>query len=37
MLRIDRGATIGGNFMRAETQAVVDDITQSLTLLRRHL
>jgi hypothetical protein len=26
-----------GDFMRAETQAVVDDIKQSLALLRRHL
>jgi hypothetical protein len=32
-----RGETIGGDLMRAETQAVVDDITQSLALLRRHL
>jgi hypothetical protein len=27
----------GGDSMRAETQAVVDDIKQSLALLRRHL
>jgi hypothetical protein len=37
MLRLYRGETIGGDLMRAETQAVVDDITQSLALLRRHL
>jgi hypothetical protein len=29
--------TFKGLIMRAETQAIVDDIRKSLTLLRRHL
>jgi hypothetical protein len=32
-----RAEAFGGGVMRAETQAVVDDIDQSLALLRRHL
>jgi hypothetical protein len=31
------GITIGDRIMRAETQAIVDQIRESLSLLRRHL
>jgi hypothetical protein len=35
--RITSGSEGGQGSMRAEIQAVVDDITKSLALLRRHL